>query len=780
MKVRNIHFFYLLSVLLSLCQAADVQSQSYGPNYAEPVVLLEADPTGRAIFEPRLVLDINGDGRDDVAGNGLGLVDSGEAPLVIWISTPDGSMKDGTNELIVGDIPWVPSGWRQILTEDFNGDSKPDLFLDTHGAEPDCGDGTVNCWQGGQNHILLSREAGGWEDLTSTYLPALSDFSHGSSAGDFDSDGDVDLWINNFGGSPLYDVEFPYMLHNDGQGRFSVVADAAEWSEGELDPIVGPNGILPDGVYGNSPWSMAIDADNDGDMDLQLARMQMPDLSGNSDQPHGNRILINNGMGQFDFLEGDSYTAPGCRVSPYKPDPEACIFDGLPQTQVILRYDINNDGLEDLLMEQLVNEFENGNVVVLQVLISNGDGTFRDETEARFPGAQTKSLALTQLHDLDNDGHLDLFTVIFDNDGGWYDDIRVNDGDGYFRALPSDWISSDWRKAVLDVDGDGGTDFLSEGGQGVMLHKMILPYGADLDGTADGDRLIGGALDNFFKGFAGNDVLDGGLGDDWLNGGSGNDELIGGKGNDGYIWLLFELFGDDRINDKQGNDRIRFKGFDLNMVSMASQDEAGGLLINFTAGGSLLIERHFSDSRYRMELLETDDCIYRISNDPSFVSGNLSELLGDCILFISGFEKTTASEPEIEDPCDIGAGVWAIEARDCQVEDCSGGDGRYMSWDGKTWCRALITQEGAGWSVSVPEKKNTFDFWFDWGAWDMNDCGDASASISITECDLSATMARGGEEQHFICDVSGQTSFDINQINVGTCDYVIIGDPSFH
>jgi hypothetical protein len=104
-------------------------------------------------------------------------------------------------------------------------------------------------------------------------LPALSDFSHGSSIADFDGDGDIDIWVNNLGGSPLYDPEFSYLMFNDGSGSFSVVADISqEWET----PIVGRNGILPDGSLG-AFWSFSVDAEGDGDMDLGLGYLFGPD-----------------------------------------------------------------------------------------------------------------------------------------------------------------------------------------------------------------------------------------------------------------------------------------------------------------------------------------------------------------------------------------------------------------------------------------------------------------------------------------------------------------------
>jgi hypothetical protein len=705
------------------------------------------------------VFDINGDGKDDISFSAWGAESFLEpAPLVIWTASENGGMELSTDDLVVGGIPIVEMGYRQIIPSDFNGDGHIDLFLETHGPEPDCGDGSGSCRPGGQNSLLLSDGNGQLQNVTATHLPQLMDFSHGSTVADFDGDGDVDIWVNNIGNSPLQDVDFCYLLFNDGEGKFTIVADnSPEWYDNR---IIGPNGILPDIVWIAGQWAMAVDSEGDGDTELAIPSNVLlePDWMSN------NLLFRNNGSGHFSVVIEDAWP----------PSPR---YNQLGITQDALVYDFNNDHLDDLLLYKTTQEFTEP---FAQVLISNGDGTFRDETQIRLP-PKDEDIRAFQLHDLDQDGFKDFFvwTGNFGSSDG-YADIRINDGEGFFRELEQDWVSGigdNWR--VLDVDGDGGTDwFAHAGGQnGYTLSKMILPYGPVLDGTDQAESLIGGALNNVFRGMLGDDLLDGGLGNDWLNGGPGNDVLVGSKGHDGYLWFADELSGNDTINDKQGIDRIRFKGFGLERVSMASKTGASGLLINFIDGGSLLIEHHFSDPGYHMELLKTDDCVYRISNNPAFVSGDISDLLGDCITHLNGFEEGTPPEPIFEDPCDIGAGIWAPEARNCQVEDCSQ-DGRYHSWDGKTWCRALITQEGAGWTVAVPPGKNNFDFWADWGAWDYNDCGDGIANISIGVCSLSQELSRDGEEQHLTCDVTGETSVTILQ-QAGLCDYVIIGDPFF-
>jgi hypothetical protein len=146
-----------------------------------------------------------------------------------------------------------------------------------------------------------------------------------------------------------------------------------------------------------------------------------------------------------------------------------------------------------------------------------------------------------------------------------------------------------------------------------------------------------------------------------------------------------------------------------------------------------------------------------------------SKLATQKVLFGDSFEG--------EGDCDIGSGTWAPGARDCTTGDCS--DGRWHSWDGRTWCRALITQEFENWNVTVPPGATTFDFWADWGAWDLADCGDGITSISIPVCGLNQTIHRDGVEQHLSCDVTGQNSIVIEKEAV-PCEYVIIGNPYFY
>jgi len=545
--------------------AADVHDVPIGKHYDVPVQL---DPEDPGLGQPE-VFDINGDGNQDLVFSRMNLSDvDAEAPLEIWTSNDSGGMELSTDLLIEGGIPSSLRGFRQILPADFNGDGRLDLFLETHGPELNCGNGTAECWPGGQNNLLLSDNDGKLNNVTNTHLPAFSDFSHGSAVLDFDSDGDMDIFVANAGGSDLYDPPFSYLLENDGSGKFVVVADGSQpWQA----PLVGRNGIFPEGdwVPGTTGWAVAIDANGDGHTDLSFGRTTAYHIEG---LPIRTLLALNDGNGSFDYVPDDAWPAPS--------------WTDFGAVQQSLVYDLNNDGLDDQVLDSSDEDFTKP---WTQVLISNGDGTFRDETSTRNPFQEFDPITEYQLHDLDGDGHPDLFSV-----ANWDQvDVRINDGEGHFRLLSNDWVEMDHNWVVLDFDNDGGTDFVEGSYLGLRLHKMNLPYGAEMDGTAEDDRLIGGAHDNVYRGFEGDDVLDGGLGDDDLDGGAGDDELIGGKGND----YLVPGSGTNTIDGGPGNDAIEY-GFSLALAEVQPGETTSIRRTNGTVNDQITNAEyaHFTDA----------------------------------------------------------------------------------------------------------------------------------------------------------------------------------------
>jgi hypothetical protein len=592
------------------------------------------------------IIDINGDGRDDLGFSATQNTLFSEVPFLIWTATESGTLQDSTDTLIQGTKPVSGWGYRSFLPGDYNGDGRLDLFLESQGIEEDaveeCGP-TPNCWPGGENVLLLSTPDDRLLNVSSTHLPDFIDFSHGSTSGDFDGDGDLDIWVQNFGGSGLYNPWWSYMMYNDGTGKFEVVAELSD--ELGSPPDYKYNGIIPSGyIYGSGSWSNAIDADGDGDIDLNLNRDYRVELIPDESEPSGyaygpslfyNRLWLNDGSGSFSIQPDEPYPSPGCSVSPEFYDPDLCATDRAPVTNETHTWDLNLDGLQDMFLTQII-DVDDDDYEYMQILVSNGDGTFRDETAERFDKSPEVNVWSFHLHDFDNDGQPD---ILFHDIEGDSDFIYMNDGEGYFRMLASDWINIGKLWAVLDIDGDGGSDFVEPNSSGgLYVTKMIQPYGAEFDGTASNDRLIGGSHDNVFQGLEGSDVLDGGLGDDSLAGGEGNDELIGRKGDDTYVFHSADLGDNDTISDKAGIDLLKFDGFDLASVSQARQDESGNLVLDFISGGSLKAFFHFSQPGSSIEFIEVAECKYQLSNDPSFESGPIQNILGGCILFDDGFE----------------------------------------------------------------------------------------------------------------------------------------------
>lgn len=123
-------------------------------------------------------------------------------------------------------------------------------------------------------------------------------------------------------------------------------------------------------------------------------------------------------------------------------------------------------------------------------------------------------------------------------------------------------------------------------------------------------------------------------------------------------------------------------------------------------------------------------------------------------------------------------GLWATEARDCGREDCST-DGRWYSWDGRIWCRALIVEETNNWTIANEPTRALLHFWTDWGAWDLDDCGDGVTTVRVPACGLEFEVTRDGHEQQHTCNTIDAGDTITIEKDHDPCEYVIIGNPYF-
>ncbi|WP_070137613.1 FG-GAP-like repeat-containing protein [Crocinitomix algicola] len=177
---------------------------------------------------------------------------------------------DGSFEPVTGSvINETASSAVGVSWADYDNDNDPDLFI-----------ANTN----GENNNLYRNDGGVFTQITEGDVVNDGGHSIGGTWGDYDNDGDLDLFVTN-----ARDVEPNYFYENDGDGTFTKIT----------------SGVVLVNV-GNSHGASWIDYDNDGDLDLIVA----------NDQGNKNFLFANNGDKSFTKIvnaisedESDSYGA---------------------------------------------------------------------------------------------------------------------------------------------------------------------------------------------------------------------------------------------------------------------------------------------------------------------------------------------------------------------------------------------------------------------------------------------------------------------------------------
>lgn len=380
-------------------------------------------PEGASAHE-YMIGDFNGDGLDDIlmAFFLYPLEDEG-VPMRVLLSQGDGTFEDGTEEVFGDEVPETVHP-RGAVVADFNGDGRADVFIADHGYD-------AMPFPGAQNRLLLSTSNGLVD--ASENLPELIDYSHSTTAGDVDGDGDVDLVVMNlYGGSPPEGASTaPYILLNDGSGEFTRADD-----------------LLPAEVAGRVPGNLytstlLFDADGDDDMDLFLGAF------GQSEDA-ASRILFNPGNG--DFSDAEKLVLPH---GPFGADEEWVM-----SAQAA---DLNGDGHQDLLLT--INHEDQD--PYLQLLMGDGEGGFMDRTSIRLPQDYEESdgwIHSAQIADMNGDGSLDILAREL-----YRSPLFLNDGRGNFTQVDSDefdyggWGTPQYLDHLaIDTDGDGQMEIVAD------------------------------------------------------------------------------------------------------------------------------------------------------------------------------------------------------------------------------------------------------------------------------------------------------------------------------
>lgn len=250
--------------------------------------------------------------------------------------------------------------------------------------------------------------------------------------GDFDADGDLDLFVDNHYNLP------PYLYTNNGNGTFT--------------DIFFHTGIRLPGDRHGSAWT---DFDNDGDLDLHITigASRGRDLGTKQDE-----LLVNEGGGQF-----------------VQQAPAAGVTDTYGRGRSVAWSDYNNDGFPDVLV---------GNLKTDLVLYRNkGNGTFADVTA--YAGLGSLQFVEVAFADYDNDGFADIFCTDVMKTGPANDRLLRNNGDGTFanatiqsRILP---LTNGRSIAWGDYNNDGYLDLFVSRGTDVGAKQTL--YQNSRDGT---------------------------------------------------------------------------------------------------------------------------------------------------------------------------------------------------------------------------------------------------------------------------------------------------------
>ncbi len=279
-------------------------------------------------------------------------------------------------------------------------------------------------------------------------------FTSGGAAvavGDYDNDGYEDIFVTDSdAGKPNH------LFHNNGDMTFTDVAAKAGVSGGN-----DPSSIVSDALW--------FDYDNDGKLDLLVARFGTPILYHNEGNGRFKDVTAGSGLHKFG------------------------------NTIAVIAFDYDNDGYLDLLFGNyfrpvnlldlkdphvLPNDLDsatNGGGVTLWH--NTGKGTFEEVTDKAGLGKVTGWTLDLGHGDFNNDGLQDIYIAC---DYGT-DHLFINNGDGTFREVTDKATGWDTKKGmnvdVADYDNDGWLDIYVTNITDEYMKECNMLWHNNADGT---------------------------------------------------------------------------------------------------------------------------------------------------------------------------------------------------------------------------------------------------------------------------------------------------------
>jgi hypothetical protein len=357
-------------------------------------------------------------------------------------------------------LPEIMSGGAAWLDYDSDGDQ--DLYL-VQGGSLLAADGAA------PGNVLYRNEGDGtFTDVSANSGADENRYGMGAAVGDFDGDGDPDIYVTNVGRNTLY--------ANAGDGTFEDVTEVA----GVGDP-----------GWGSSAGFF--DYDLDGDLDLFVVNYIVWSAH--------NEIECR-GAGQVDYCHPQQYQAPAMdRI--FRNEGDGTFSDVTRAAGIALAFgnglglaigDYDDDGWQDVYVAN--------DGMLNQLWINQRDGTFRDE--ALLSGAAVSGDGMAEAGmgviavDVEEDGDLDLFMTHL---RGESNTLYVNDGRGAFedgtavRGLAAASLAyTGFGVGAADFDNDGALDLYVANGRVGRAQAALVPG----DPFAEPNQLFAGIGEGAF------------------------------------------------------------------------------------------------------------------------------------------------------------------------------------------------------------------------------------------------------------------------------------------
>jgi enediyne biosynthesis protein E4 len=387
------------------------------------------------------------------------------------------------------------------------------------------------------NHLYRNNRDGTFTDVTDKSGLVRHGWGQGVCVGDYDNDGNLDLFVTYFGKNVLY--------HNNGNGTFTDVTREAgllqaeeRWNTGAAFLDYNRDGHLDLFVsnYVDHQYGLTL-----YDSNPALVGQQSPVLYGVAGLKGTKNFLYrNNGDGTFTDVSNAAGITKADATFGFTP----CVGD----------YD--NDGWPDIYVAD--------DSTPSLLFLNNRDGTFRESGMlagvAYDANGRTQGGMGADAVDYDGDGQLDIIKTNFSDE---MPSLYHNEGKGFFTdvtvpaGLAGETTSVKWGTGFFDVDDDGRPDILIVSGSiyapGTGTHHK-LPKTDDkliLLRNLDGSRFanISGQAGPAFaesrcsRGAAFGDIFNTGRIDIVINNLNDHPSLLRNQSPPQDSWLLVKLIG---------------------------------------------------------------------------------------------------------------------------------------------------------------------------------------------------------------------------------------------